>query len=538
MSASETPASANIPENNAAKIIPNLLENVACLSLPFSRDPFYRLRPPLSHEAMTLSLELASLAYHLEFEDWVNAGWTDISIQIDNVLQSGVVEPKNAKNHFPTERLNNWKLRRAKNALKENNLLTQITGVLRQRERSDTLKAVAMLHKHPDGRYVVAIGFMGTGQRFYDWLSNLRFTTEEGFHKGFNQLTSCFEANADRIFFPDTAQELGLQSLTLRDIFDEMKTVNSRFFLWMSGHSQGSAVMQILAHRLISSRGVLPQNMVGYGFASPTVTCGKFVYDPAAYPLYHVLGSDDLVPRLGALFHLGLCLFYPATEAFRREQCGWNEEQSARKALHPFVEKITDSLTFIEYASAFITCLAEEKGEEGLASLVDSKWTPLPIDKALTYAGGKIQNAVGSFLRYMKQVYLALSGRAIEEEKIDAIREQLRPVVRQFSLRQLLAGLGELTSGPHTLTQNATNAGGAYRHIVLKDWESLLPFIWAKRPAPERIFAPVALWQETAPYAPLRPQSILRRRPPSHFPFSKNVRGRSISARRFAVKHL
>ena len=37
------------------------LADLACLRQPFRQGPFFRMSPPLSHEAMTLSLELAAL---------------------------------------------------------------------------------------------------------------------------------------------------------------------------------------------------------------------------------------------------------------------------------------------------------------------------------------------------------------------------------------------------------------------------------------------------------------------------------------------
>ena len=275
---------------------------------PFVRDPFHRLRPPFSPEAAQLSLELAHTAYTLDLDAWKAAGWNDFSILIDDSLQSGL-DHGGVKSRF--------KLLRAKAALKEYNPISQISGALRQRERSDTIKAVCMMKPDGEGRFLVAIGFMGTGSRFYDWFSNLRFTPEEGFHRGFYQLCESFEMNAEEIVFPAAAQALGLEKLTLGEVFSEMRSLSSRFRLWMAGHSQGAAVMQVFTHRRITDGGVLPQNIVGYGFASPTVATGQFVYDPAAYPLYHILNEDDVVTKLGALLHLGLCAQFTPDEAFR-----------------------------------------------------------------------------------------------------------------------------------------------------------------------------------------------------------------------------
>ena len=163
-----------------------------------------------------------------------------------------------------------------------------------------------MMHPLPEGRFLLAIGFMGTGKRFYDWISNFRFTTEEGFHKGFYQLCTYFEQGAESIVFPATAKALGLEKLTLGEVLSEMKSLSSRFRLWMAGHSQGAAVMQVFCHRLMTDWGVLAQNMTGYGFASPTVATGRLVQDPAAIRSITSSTATTWCPH-GALLYLGLC---------------------------------------------------------------------------------------------------------------------------------------------------------------------------------------------------------------------------------------
>ncbi len=510
-----------------------------CLRLPFQQDPFFRLRPPLSHEAMALSLELAAMTYHLELEDWMNAGWTDCSIQIDNTLQSGVTTGESTSGEQMRALMNGWKLYRAKAALRERNPIMQILGALRQRERSDTIKAVTLLRKQATGKYVVAIGFMGTGHRFYDWFSNLRFTTEEGFHKGFSQLTEYFEQSADRILFPDTAAELGLERLTLADILTEMKSADSRFFLWMAGHSQGAAVMQIFTHKLLSDWRVLPQNVVGYGFASPTVATGRLVYDPARYPLYHVLNSDDVVPRVGALLHLGLCLEYQAHEAFRKAAYGLNHSAKAvevRKALQPFVLQMKDTLSIMEICVAFCYCLLEEKGEENLSQLIDKRWTVAPIERVLTYAGDKALDVVKAIAGYAESGYMSLTGHGMDKGRVALLKGSMGPVVRQYTMRQLLTALHDVSVPPHLIMRDNFRAIGAYSYIENRGWTTLKPFIWVKQKdaLPIQKFAESIPWTEAVKGAdaPSRKAVAKRRTVPAGARKPKGVRGKGIGARR------
>ena len=412
------------------------LADVRRLCLPPQPGPFGRMRPPLDRTAMALSLELAYMTYTLELEPWMRAGWNDISIQVDNRLQSGVTvgESESAASERIRGLMNGWKVARARMALKEHNPVAQLMSALRQKEKSDTIKAVTMIHPTADGRFVVAIGFMGTGSRFYDWFSNFRFTTEDGFHKGFFQLTQVFEQSAGRIQFPDTAAKLGLPSLTLAEILNEMRSPDSRFTLWMAGHSQGGAVMQVFCHRLLTAWGALPRHMVGYGFASPTVTVGG-AEDAAGYPLYHIVNSDDMVPRVGALAHLGMGLRYAADEPLRSAAYGWSdqpEEVALRAQAETLFGSIADTPSMLMAMVAFLTVVNEEKTEESLAALMEKRWSIVPLDRAFAFAGGKIKDSVARVARYARVAYHALTGARMDEETCARLMAQMRPVVREL----------------------------------------------------------------------------------------------------------
>ena len=438
------------------------LSDTESLTRPFERDPFYRLRPPFSQEAARLSLELAQTAYTLELDAWKEAGWNDFSILIDDSLQSGM-DHGGVKSRF--------KLFKARAALREWNPISQITGALRQRERSDTIKAVCMMKPDGEGRWIVAIGFMGTGDRFYDWISNLRFTPEEGFHRGFAQLCESFEWNAEDIVFPSAAQALGLEKLTLGEVLSEMRSLSSRFRLWMAGHSQGGAVMQVLTHRLINDWGVLPQNITGYGFASPTVATGRFVYDPAAYPLTHILSADDAVTRTGALLHLGLCAEYEPDDAFRAEVYKDGEKADADFAF--LSEDMRDMPSALAHMSALLEVLAEEKGAEGMNELLTSWWAVPAVDRVLWRAGDRAMDWLDRLLFSAQETYRELTGSEMPQEKQTALRARLRPLVRSTPARRLMDVFSAMGVEPHRLD-------GAYAAIVMEKQKQLRPFIWVK----------------------------------------------------------
>jgi len=450
------------------------LSKLDSLVRPFAQDPFYRLRPPLSREAAQLSLELSAAAYTLDLQPWQDAGWSDFSILIDDNLHSGLTDEDTLQSRL--------KLKMARAALKEANPVSQVLGALRQREKSDTVKAVCMLHSVPGEKWLLAIGFMGTGSRFYDWFSNFRFTPEEGFHKGFYQLCESFESYAEEIAFPGAARALGLEKLTLGEMFMEMRSLSSRFRLWMGGHSQGGAVMQVLAHRLMTQWGVLAQNMVGYGFASPTVATGRFIHDPAAYPLYHILNRDDAVTRMGGLLHLGLCAEYPADEDFRKRTYIRSTDEKAvrlRQKISFFMEGMTDMPAVILRMTALLQCLMDEKGTEGVGELVNSWWSIPAVDKVLWRTADKVIEGVEKIVEGAREAHVALTGYAINENALRRVREEIRPIVRETAVYDLITALWEYGSLPHRL-YDADGLKGAYAAIIRQEWRQLEPFIWLK----------------------------------------------------------
>ena len=461
------------------------LSRLSSLTQPLTRDPFYRLRPGFSGEAARLSLELAELSYRLDLAPWQQAGWNDFSIQVDNTLHSGLTYSENSEALQGI--LNQLRVTWARAAIIDQNPVGQILGARRQKERSDTLKALCMMHSREEGGHLLAIGFMGTGKRLLDWFSNLRITTEEGFHKGFYQLCIHFEQSLDRIVFPATARALGLETLTLRQVLSEMRSASSRFRLWMAGHSQGSAVMQVFAHRLIYHYGVLPQNMLGYGFASPTVATGRLVCDPACYPLCHILNSDDIVPKVGALVHLGLGLEYPADEALRSAAYPTRPDPAALKKLQPFLEGMADGPSTMERGWAVLRALRDAMDD---APPADRRGIQALVDQAVTYAGKTAAGWLDAALSYLEGSYLEMTGRPMPQTR-NALLGQARRIAGEIPLRRLMDACWDIALPPHHITHKGQD--GAYAWLVKHGLDRLRPFIWVKdaQRLPYRRYAPL-----------------------------------------------
>ncbi len=127
-------------------------------------------------------------------------GWTDIAIQVDRRVLSGIHIPENGAD-WRQSLMNQLIPKLAQRLTVLSNPITQLRGLKDESLFYDTGKAITMVKPLPDNRFVVAIGFTGTGKRPQDWISNLRFEHPEGLHEGFNDLALLYEGNAEEIQF-------------------------------------------------------------------------------------------------------------------------------------------------------------------------------------------------------------------------------------------------------------------------------------------------------------------------------------------------
>lgn len=464
------------------------LSNVAPLTAAWAADPWGKLRPPVSVEAVELSALLAQATYRMDVDAWVAAGWRDVTLQVDGELTDGV----DGGELSGMQRLANaWKMFRVRQRIRGGNPLGEVMGALRQREKSDTGKAVVMLHPAGLGRYVVAISFMGTGERLHDWLSNFRMTAEEGAHKGFLQLTRQFEENEGEIDFPETARELGLERLTLRHVLEEMRHPNSRFTLWLSGHSQGGAVMQLYAHHKIVKDGVLPRNMVGYGFASPTVMSGLAVDDPAAYPLYHVQNSEDIVARVGAQVHLGVCLVYSPGDDLRSACYAWSTEPAScehRRMVARVFRHMQDTASCIETTMAYLNVLGSYTAED-MAEALGTLGVYAPVKKLANAADGYLDNLLRTAQQHMAAVHVSIAGKPVDMRRVAEIQAEIAEIVARIGLKAFTGAQLELMGQPHRLNMQENGRISPYMYIARHGVEQLIPAIWISGRPPRLVQA-------------------------------------------------
>ena len=138
----------------------------------------------LHREAARFGLELAQLSYDFEAGPWLSAGWTDMVIQVDSRLISGV-RLREDVGAWQQGIFNAILPKLARGLTNLTNPITDIKSYLQPDIQLHTGKAVVMIREHAPKRFTIAIGFMGTGRRPQDWASNMRLQREGHFHEGF-----------------------------------------------------------------------------------------------------------------------------------------------------------------------------------------------------------------------------------------------------------------------------------------------------------------------------------------------------------------
>lgn len=453
--------------------------DLACLTplcMPW-REVNGLLQPVFSHDAALLSLELASTAYDMETTAWEQAGWRDFSYQVDNKLLTGSVVNRESDGMIDGM-VSEYYQQLAKSRVRRQNPISQIRGTLRQREGSDTCKAVVMVHPLPGGTYLTAIGFMGTGKRVYDWISNFRVSRTEQMHSGFLQLTKQFDANCDAIQFPETARELGLEKLSLSDILQECRRPGSRFRIWMAGHSQGGAILQIFSLMVIQ-KGLLRQNLVGYSFASPSVLYNHPPFELTAFPLFHIINADDVFPRTGAFLHIGRCrVFYP-DERMRRKCYGSKLDKPEFRALLSLTRNVKNSGDAFLLVLSMLLAMRDLGQEEAMMTLNGMIGSLIP-QKIVSAISGHGEDLLRALIQRVRHGYTLASqqeeppGQALAMLKCHASELLKTYGSKAFSMAFLSA-----VALPHKLRGSiGENSLASYQYIVTERFGELKQKSW------------------------------------------------------------
>lgn len=470
-------------------------------------------RPLLARETLAyrpdtarLALELSAAAYDMRAEKWLDAGWQDISVQVDDKLYTGL----NAGGGLAERLGGDIALSRARARKERMNPVSQYLGLRRQRVSPDTCKALVMLRPLPGRRYVLCVAFMGTGKRLYDWSGNLLLTSENGVHAGFLALTRQFEGSAERVLFPRAARQMGLQRLTLGDALRALSRPDSPFSLFVAGHSQGAALTQLyISRRLLE--GALRQNVLGYGFASPCVRALDALPMEADAPVVNIINADDVIARLGGEAHLGLCRVMPACDALRalcQGEKAFSEAYCDALWLLRAVRSTPDALALGIALTEALSALPDAQAEEALSFLAPDF---LPDRLTLTLAGYARRLAAYA-ARALNKKYTELTNEPLPGALAAAFRRRVDAPLARHGAKAFLEALTHCLYRAHALCGREERA---YQHIVnafsgalrVSLWRQDAPAPWAER------FAGVRRGRAfQAPYDRFHPFSTLRRR--------------------------
>ncbi len=413
---------------------------------PYTGVPLNRM-PKLSYmdkegvpaDAVRLALELQAAVYADDLSFLSDAGWVDIQSFYRN-------QDKNAPRIAP---------RRAGRP-PEN---ASAAGIE---------KALLLAHPGPDSRCLIAIVFRGTADTAEDWAFNFDLGPDDGFHRGFLALADDFFACADVMAFPEASRALGLPGLTLGDVHSALRGRDSRFKLFLTGYSQGGAVMQLYVHRLIGL-GADRSNILGCAFAPPSVSFDRPALPREYYPLCHIINSDDVTPRVGARHHLGQKFVYQATAAMR-EACyeGWQADDELRRFILGF-QNITDTQAAACFSIGMVRAalgLPRDDQEVFSEHFFGSTIMSSRLQSVLMRPAFALRLMLRNLLRDYRNVYGEPPKTGSEE--LDILSDILKVGPGRYP-QLLWRALG----APHMLVQKNGSLPGAYQHIVVNGLDGL-----------------------------------------------------------------
>ena len=427
----------------------------------------------LNREASRFALELAALSYDFQVSPWLNAGWTDISIQADERLLGGVAAADAADRPLYQRMINEFIPVAARRVIKSNHNIRQIAGMVwKPTPITRTGKAITMIHPFENGRFAVAIGFMGTGKRRMDWEVNFRLAHPENFHQGFLDTALQFEENSEKINFDQTASHLELPSLSLQDILEEASKPNSRFTIFATGHSQGAAVLQVWIWRQMQ-KGLLQENILGYGFASPSVTSLP-ADETKKYPIFHFSNSDDSFTKIGLFRHIGKGYFYQADDEFREFCYQGHQTDEVFMDLMSWFNKFEGTQDAISFSIAYLQALSMLPLEDIQASLVIMSGAGR-AERLLLNRDEPVNGILRFMNRLLRSNYKSAMKALPDENYISDLANGLQTQIERAGAERFARTIFKVLGIPHTLVFRDIAIPGLapYHYMVIRGFAQM-----------------------------------------------------------------
>ena|GEM_PF-5264332 len=409
-------------------------------------------RPDYDSRLAIRSLALSKASYSMRIKPFIMDGWLDYTLihegEIKATADDWNLEPSTAK---------------------------QFLSTVRQLISSQSAKAVVMGRPTSDGKAVINITFTGT-KHTPDWLNNIKVSVTNKLHRGFYELVSQFDSLIGEIHLKRLASTLGLKDLTLPEIISEASRKDSRYKLWITGHSQGGALTQVYIAEFLMKKGVLPENIFAYTYASPIVATSEYCDDPGNFPIYNIVNADDFACRVGSAVRLGVDLMFFPDEDFRKANYeGYADAH--RRGMYDDILKLcywmTDSFKFGEYMIAMTTFAAEYPSGRNLIEWIEG----VPVLKSL-YNSFKDRTDIPAAIhdrmyKMLEKPYMEVGGVPPSEERITLVRNFLEILYAKWGTECLM----DYMVATHQIPSN-------YSEIVLLPRDNLVRAVWfSERPA-------------------------------------------------------
>ncbi len=457
-------------------------------------------RLPHGREAALFGHALAETAYTVELTGFREAGFGDFTCRINEDIITG--DALNAGDSLKDSVFAAMQAFRARFRMRFAGPIAQYRGSAHP-DDSDFAKAVYMA-KNMGSYTLIAVCFTGTCKRVDDWFVNFSFREEEGCHRGFLNLAKECEEAEDKILFPAAAARERLKKLTMKDILETCRRPESRYRLVFAGHSQGAAAMQIYCRRLIE-RGIDPKYIAGIGFAPPSVFFAPEEGDGAeCLNLY--MTSDDLIARVGALYHYGECHVLPMTDACRRTVYGRDWDRPVFRDALGLICRLKNSREAMLFSLAALEDATEFRDLAMVTALENVPFLGGRLARPLTEKlDSTLDRLKGIALENCHQAY---GGGALPGDEMARCHQRLKALCRKHGKAGGLKALKPALRAAHRLPAAKENAGRApYRYLVSEGYQLL------KRNQADPVISPLHM-PPTAEKRPSRKSRPLRPLPP------------------------
>ncbi|MDR0896361.1 MAG: lipase family protein [Oscillospiraceae bacterium] len=417
--------------------------------LCFAPDPF---QPELAR----MSAELSANVYTLSLNAWRAAGWGDAQFILRRRVMPLGRDDASVRKLLRAE----WRQFRAKAQLRGARPIGDAVRTVRALLAADMGKSVVMARPLDDGRAVVAVSFIGTTRKLYDWLANFHAQPESGVHAGFLAMARQFDAQAARIPLPGLSEAIGMPAPTLADAIKAAQDPTGRVCLWLSGHSQGGALAQVYA-RLLIARGVAPERLRGYTFGAPRVALEA----APPLPIYNLINADDLIPRLGAQTRWGNDRIFWPDEAFRAAHYRVPQEVAAAFAR---VRWHADAVRTMRDALAWgMALLGLVRGMGESAAVADFVHAMTPKALLLGRVGIDLPELAQHLQARLGAYIQAHTGDAPDEALIVRYREGLLACIAEFGAEATARALGICLSAPHRIRPDKKDEAFVPTYVAL-----------------------------------------------------------------------